>query len=82
MGSAGSFRVPAALRPLQRPMGQNDVGIVAWHMVLCTPECPEGRQVSKLLEESCTAELAPASSDLAALLGQPAAMAHSIASWL
>ena len=31
-------------------MGQNDVGIVAWHMVLCTPECPEGRQVSKLLE--------------------------------
>ena len=31
-------------------MGQNDVGIVAWHMVLCTPECPEGRQVSKLLQ--------------------------------
>ena len=50
MGPAGSFRMPAALQPLQRPMGQNDVGIVAWHMVLCTPECPEGRQVSKLLQ--------------------------------
>lgn len=45
MGPDGSFRLPAALRPLQRPMGQNDVGIVAWHMVLRTPECPEGRQV-------------------------------------
>ena len=55
MGPAGSFRLPTALQPLQRPMGQNDVGIVAWHMVLCTPECPEGRQVSELLAEPLTA---------------------------
>lgn len=65
MGPDGSFRLPAALRPLQRPMGQNDVGIVAWHMVLRTPECPEGRQVGQLLSNVQTASTASACSVLA-----------------
>jgi acetyl-CoA carboxylase/biotin carboxylase 1 len=30
---------------VNRPMGQNDVGMVAWLLTLRTPECPTGRQV-------------------------------------
>jgi len=30
---------------VNRPMGQNDVGMVAWLITLRTPECPNGRQV-------------------------------------
>ncbi len=33
------------LREVQRPMGQNDVGMVAWLVTLRTPEYPEGRQI-------------------------------------
>ena len=33
------------LREVQRPMGQNDVGMVAWLVTLRTPEYPEGRQM-------------------------------------
>ena len=32
-------------REVQRPMGQNDVGMVAWLVTLRTPEYPEGRQM-------------------------------------
>lgn len=32
--------------PIDRPSGQNDVGIVAWLLTLKTPECPQGRQAS------------------------------------
>jgi hypothetical protein len=31
---------------VQRGPGLNDVGMVAWHMTLKTPECQQGRQVS------------------------------------
>ena len=34
------------LAPVSRPIGRNDVGIVAWTMTLKTPECPTGRRVS------------------------------------
>ena len=33
------------LAPVSRPIGCNDVGIVAWTMTLKTPECPTGRRV-------------------------------------
>ena len=36
-------RIP--LVPVSRPIGQNDVGIVAWVMTLKSPECPTGRKV-------------------------------------
>lgn len=34
------------LARVQRGPGLNDVGMVAWHMTLKTPECQQGRQVS------------------------------------
>ncbi len=37
---------PAAMQPVQRPVGANDVGIVAWRLTLRTPECPSGREVA------------------------------------
>eukprot|EP00047_Mylnosiga_fluctuans_P011844 m.23124 g.23124 ORF g.23124 m.23124 type:complete len:2267 (+) comp3852_c0_seq1:80-6880(+) len=33
------------LREEKRPVGTNNVGMVAWRMVLTTPECPSGRTV-------------------------------------
>lgn len=46
-GAVSSFRgeLSGALEPIHRPLGSNRVGMVAWLMVLRTPECPEGRQV-------------------------------------
>ena len=35
---------PVQMLPVDRPTGQNDVGIVAWLLTLKTPECPQGRQ--------------------------------------
>ncbi|KAL6044996.1 acetyl-CoA carboxylase [Balamuthia mandrillaris] len=33
------------LKEVQRPIGKNDIGMVAWRLELFTPECPKGRQV-------------------------------------
>jgi len=33
------------LQRVQRGPGENDIGMVAWHMTLKTPECQQGRQV-------------------------------------
>lgn len=33
------------LCPIDRPIGQNDIGMVAWKMTLVTPQHPQGRQV-------------------------------------
>ena len=49
MPKEGSYARPVAMVPVQRPTGQNDVGIVAWLLTLKTPECPQGRQVRSLL---------------------------------
>ena len=38
-GSAGS------MVPVDRKVGLNDVGIVAWMLTLRSPECPQGRKV-------------------------------------
>eukprot|EP00798_Chlamydomonas_sp_ICE-L_P011181 gene11181-18794_t len=35
----------ARLEPVYRPIGQNDCGMVVWHMTMKTPECPQGRHV-------------------------------------
>nr|AOE43261.1 acetyl-CoA carboxylase biotin carboxylase [Rostrostelium ellipticum] len=35
----------AHLEETYRPIGYNDIGMVAWKMTLCTPEYPQGRQV-------------------------------------
>lgn len=45
MVNNGSFQ-PVHMTPVDRPSGQNDVGIVAWLLTLKTPECPQGRQAS------------------------------------
>ena len=44
----GTFKRAAAMVPVQRRVGQNDVGIVAWELSLRTPECPQGRKVSSV----------------------------------
>ena len=41
------------LAHVSRPIGRNDVGIVAWTMTLKTPECPTGRRVRALLAQLC-----------------------------
>ncbi len=33
------------IKPVDRPVGANDVGVVAWRLALRTPECPAGREV-------------------------------------
>eukprot|EP00743_Colponemidia_sp_Colp-15_P007010 GILK01007565.1.p1 GENE.GILK01007565.1~~GILK01007565.1.p1 ORF type:complete len:1949 (+),score=411.99 GILK01007565.1:702-5849(+) len=33
------------LEEVQRPVGRNDFGMVAWRLTMCTPEYPKGRQV-------------------------------------
>ncbi|KAK9805253.1 hypothetical protein WJX72_008860 [[Myrmecia] bisecta] len=45
MAKEGTFRRPGRMGPLTRPVGQNEVGIVAWQMTMRTPECPLGRQI-------------------------------------
>ncbi|KAK9867066.1 hypothetical protein WJX84_010484 [Apatococcus fuscideae] len=35
----------ARLKMVQRPIGENDIGIVAWVLTLHSPECPTGRKV-------------------------------------
>lgn len=45
MPKEGTYARPAAVTHIDRPAGQNDVGIVAWVLTLKTPECPQGRQV-------------------------------------
>ena len=34
-----------SLRPVERPPGRNDIGMVAWKMTLRTPEVPSGRDL-------------------------------------
>ena len=42
---AASFRSPGSVQLVERPMGINTVGVVAWLLLLRSPEYPEGRQV-------------------------------------
>lgn len=44
----GGHGKAAQMIPVDRPTGQNDVGIVSWLITLKTPECPQGRQVHTL----------------------------------
>ncbi len=37
----GCFRQPGRPEVVRRPMGLNDVGMVAWLLTLKTPECPQ-----------------------------------------
>ena len=46
MAANGTYSSPAQMLPVSRPVGQNDVGIVAWLMTLRSPEYPQGRKVS------------------------------------
>ena len=46
LSSRGQPSQRIALQPVTRPIGQNDVGIVAWIMTLKSPECPTGRRVA------------------------------------
>jgi hypothetical protein len=45
-------RAPWTVTTVDRPIGGNDVGIVAWRLALRTPECPGGREVRCLLRIS------------------------------
>lgn len=46
MPKEATYAQPGTLLPVDRPAGQNDVGVVSWLLTLKTPECPQGRQVS------------------------------------
>jgi hypothetical protein len=50
---AKDARVPWAVAPVERPIGGNDVGIVAWRLALRTPECPGGREVRISRGDAC-----------------------------
>lgn len=44
------------LTRVQRGPGLNDVGMVAWHMTLKTPECQQGRQV-RISSKCCLSQI-------------------------
>lgn len=46
MPADATYRAPCTLELTSRPVGRNTVGVVSWLMLLRTPECPDGRQVS------------------------------------
>lgn len=52
MSDEGTFRSPGAVQLVDRPMGRNTIGVVAWLLLLRTPECPDGRQVISLVHGS------------------------------
>lgn len=39
----------APVLPVERDIGVNDVGIVAWLLTLRSPECPQGRKVTAFI---------------------------------
>jgi len=45
MTPGGTYQRPAQMVPVTRPVGQNDVGVLAWQLTMRTPECPQGRKV-------------------------------------
>lgn len=45
MPAGGTHQAPKPMVPVNRPVGQNDVGMVAWVLTFRTPECPQGRKV-------------------------------------
>ncbi|KAK9799384.1 hypothetical protein WJX73_008409 [Symbiochloris irregularis] len=45
MSPGGTFKQSAAMTPVERPVGQNDVGVIAWELLLRTPEYPQGRKI-------------------------------------
>ncbi len=45
MPAGGTHQHPKPMVPVNRPVGQNDVGMIAWVLTLRTPECPQGRKV-------------------------------------
>ena len=63
MSDDATFRSPAALQLVERPSGLYTVGVVAWLLLLRTPECPQGRQV----QHTCTSALRPAEHSTGAL---------------
>lgn len=47
LAPGATFRAPGMAQQVERPVGQNSIGVVAWLMRLVTPECPQGRIVSQ-----------------------------------
>eukprot|EP00884_Botryococcus_braunii_P014175 jgi/Botrbrau1/22759/Bobra.0132s0090.2 len=45
MPADATYSQKVDLQTVSRPIGQNNVGIVAWVLTMKTPECPEGRKV-------------------------------------
>ena len=45
MPAGGTHQHPKPMVPVNRPVGQNDIGMIAWVLTLRTPECPQGRKV-------------------------------------
>ena len=45
MPAGGTHQHPKPMVLVNRPVGQNDVGMIAWVLTLRTPECPQGRKV-------------------------------------
>ena len=45
MPPGSTHQHPKPMMAVSRPVGQNDVGMIAWTLTLKTPECPQGRKV-------------------------------------
>lgn len=45
MPPGGTHQHPKPLVAVSRPVGRNDVGMIAWTLTMKTPECPQGRKV-------------------------------------
>ena len=45
MPPGSTHQHPKPLMAVSRPVGQNDVGMIAWTLTFKTPECPQGRKV-------------------------------------
>lgn len=45
MPAGSTHQAPKPMVPVNRPVGQNDLGMIAWALTFRTPECPQGRKV-------------------------------------
>lgn len=58
MPPGGTHQAPKPLVAVTRPVGQNDVGMVAWTLTMKTPECPQGRKVRAQAPFLCASRFA------------------------
>lgn len=80
MSSDGTFDAPGTMFPVTRPIGSNDVGVVAWLLTLKTPECPQGRQVCALPPDKLATESQCITIIVFCIAGADAVLCHPLGS--